>query len=266
MPSPFPGMDPWLEGSGVFPDLHSSLIFLIRESLNASMPEQYVATSSHLVWVDPEPRREPDVAAFSPVDRPSSGAEDLEGEFSAGGMLAVGSAPVAEPTEEPYLEIYSDRGVRLVTVVEVLSLSNKRPGDGGRVSYQQKQGEFRLAGVNLVEIDLLRVGPHMTAVPLPELRRMAGHFDYHVSVTVAGAPVRYFARPIQLEERLPTIRVPLDPGVPLVPLDLQPLLDRAYDTGRYRRLVCYAAPPDPPLTEPQQAWAEGVLRAKGLLL
>jgi hypothetical protein len=152
-----------------------------------------------------------------------------------------------------------------VTVVEVLSLSNKKPGDGGRTSYQQKQGEFRLAGVNLVEIDLLRAGPHTTAVPLAQLQQAAGRFDYHVSVTVAGSPTRFFARPIRLEERLPTIRVPLDPGVPLVPLDLQPLLDRAYDTGRYPRLVRYTVPPDPPLTPEQQAWAEGILRQKGLL-
>ncbi|MBA4065060.1 MAG: hypothetical protein C0501_15365 [Isosphaera sp.] len=265
MPSPFPGMDPWVEAPGVFPDLHSALIIYLREGLNAAMPDGYVATSSHLVWVDPELRREPDVAAFGPPARPASGAEPLEEEFSECGMVAVASAPVAEPHEEPYLEIFSDRGDRLVTVVEVLSLSNKRPGDGGRTSYQQKQGEFRLAGVNLVEIDLLRGGPHTTAVPLRELRHLAGRFDYHVGVTVAGSPTRYFARPIRLEERLPTIRVPLDPGVPLVPLDLQPLLDRAYDTGRYRRLVRYDRPCDPPLAPEQQAWAEGVLRGKGLL-
>ena len=60
-------------------------------------------------------------------------------------------------------------------------------------------------------------------------------------------------------------RVPLDPGVPLVPLDLQPLLDRAYDSGRYPRLVRYTQPCDPPLTTEQQAWAEGILREKGLL-
>ncbi len=265
MPSPFPGMDPWLEAAGVFPDLHSVLIIYMREALNAAMPDGYVATSSHLVWVDPELRREPDVAAFGPLDRPAAGAERLEGEFSACGMLAVASEPVAEPTEEPYLEIYSEQGDRLVTAVEVLSLSNKKPGDGGRTSYQQKQGEFRLAGVNLVEIDLLRAGPHTTAVPLAQLQHAAGRFDYHVSVTVAGSPTRYFARAIKLEERLPTIRVPLDPGVPLVPLDLQPLLDRAYDTGRYPRLVRYTAPCDPLLSPEQQAWAEGILREKGLI-
>ncbi len=265
MPSPFPGMDPWLEASGVFPDLHSTLITYMREALNAVMPDGYVATSSHLVWVDPELRREPDVAAFGPVGRPVAGAERLESEFSEGGMLAVASAPVAEPTEEPYLEIYSEQGDRLVTAIEVLSLSNKKPGDGGRTSYQQKQGEFQLAGVNLVEIDLLRAGPHTTAVPLRELRSAAGPFDYHVSVTVAGSPTRYFARAIKLEERLPTILVPLDPGVPLVPLDLQPLLDRAYDTGRYSRLVRYSGPCEPPLTAEQKEWAEGILRAKGLL-
>ena len=66
------------------------------------------------------------------------------------------------------------------------------------------------------------------------------------------------------EVRLPTILVPLDPGVPLVPLDLQPLLDRAYDSGRYARLARYERPCDPPLTAEQQAWATGILRDRGV--
>ena len=100
-------------------------------------------------------------------------------------------------------------------------------------------------------------GGRVSAETLTDVRALLRGF--------AGSPTRYFARPIKMEERLPTIRVPLDPGVPLVPLDLQPLLDRAYDTGRYPRLVRYTAPCDPPLTAEQQVWAESILRGKGLL-
>lgn len=264
MPSPFPGMDPWLELSGVFPDLHSSLIYLLREAINAQLPDGYAATTTQLVWIDPELKREPDVAAYGPEYRPDG---DIAGDpFAAEGMVAVAAEAVAEPWDEPYLEILSDEGDRLVTAIEILSLSNKRAGDNGRVSYQQKQNEFRLGNVNLVEIDLLRGGTHTTAIPLHRLRQVAPQFDYHVCVTVIGDPTRYEVKPFLLTDRLPTVVVPLDPGVKPVKVDLQPLLNRAYDTGLYPRFARYATKhPDPPLTPEQRAWADGLLRERGFL-
>jgi hypothetical protein len=103
-------------------------------------------------------------------------------------------------------------------------------------------------------------------VPEDRLREVAGAFDYHVSVTAAGLPRRYFVAPIQLTARLPAIPIPLDPGVTPVTVDLQAVFDRCYDEGGFARLAKYdRRPPDPPLTAEQQSWAEGVLRAKGLL-
>lgn len=264
MPSPFPGMDPWLEDF-IFPDLHDSLIFLIRESLNAILPDGYLAAAAQLVWVDDDQRREPDVSAFGPADPPAA-AGDVAGALSAVGMLAVAAEPfLAEPRTEPYLEIVSGANERLVTAVEILSPSNKMSNENGRGAYKQKQGELRLANVNLVEIDLLRGGAHTTAIPLWKLQRVAGRFDYHIAVTVPGEPERHFVRPIRLDERLPVIRIPLDPGVPPPELDLQPLLDRAYDSGRYAKRVRYARDPVPPLPPEQKAWADAILTAKGVL-
>jgi len=119
--------------------------------------------------------------------------------------------------------------------------------------------------VNLVEIDLLRRGPHVAAVPLTRLRRRLAAFDYHVSALLAGKSPTYHAAGFRLTDRLPTVSVPLDIGVPPVPVDLQPMLDTAYDRSRYSELFSYRDPPDPPLTPEQQAWAEGILREKGLL-
>ena len=82
---------------------------------------------------------------------------------------------------------------------------------------------------------------------------------------LAGIPLRYFAVPMRLTEPLPPVPVPLDPGVPPVSVALQPLFDRAYDTGRYADWVNYRRPPDPPLTAEQQAWADGILKEKGVL-
>ncbi len=263
MPSPFPGMDPWLEDA-IFPDLHDSLATYLRDALNAVLPDEYVANISQLVWIDDDHRREPDVSAFGPSAPPAAGT-DMAGALAAVGMLAVAAEPLREPWEQPYLEIVSAANERLVTAIEFLSPSNKMTGEKGRGAYQQKQGEFRLRNVNLVEIDLLRGGAHTTAIPLRKLQRVAGRFDYHIAMTVPGEPERHFVRPIRLDERLPVVRIPLDPGVPPPELDLQPLLDRAYDSGRYAKRVRYARDPVPPLTPEQRAWADVILKEKGIL-
>jgi hypothetical protein len=259
MPSPFPGMDPWLEGP-YFGDLHSSLITYVREALNSAMPPGYTARGTYLVWMDDELRREPDVGAYGPDLAPGGTAV-----AALPGLAALGTRRAPEPREQVYLEIRGNQGERLVTAVEILSRSNKRPGGAGRKAYEDKQEEFRLGGVNLVEIDLLRAGAHTTAVPLARLRRRAGAFDYHVCVTVAGTPDRLHAAAFHLADRLPAFGIPLDPGVAPVVVDLQPMLDRAYDTGRYAQVVNYRRDPDPPLTAEQKAWADAILKEKGLL-
>jgi Protein of unknown function (DUF4058) len=262
MPSPFPGMDPWLEDEDVFPDLHDSLIFLLKESINAALPAGYVATSKNRVWVDDELRREPDVALFGKGQGPNGNGGVA---VALAGLTVIGEQLGSEPLEEPYLEFLSAKGKRLVTVIEVISLTNKKAGEKGRKTYQDKQHEYMLSGVNLVEIDLLRGGPHVTATPLAELRKVLGEFDYHANVVVAGGRPSHQAMGIRLANRLPGFAIPLDHDVSPVTVDLQPLFDRGYDSGKYVALVNYRGPCDPPLTPEQQAWAEGVLRAKGLI-
>jgi hypothetical protein len=263
MPSPFPGMDPWLETPGVFPGVHSLLIAQILEALNPRLPPPYLATIDKLVWVDPELRTEPDVSAFSPDERAEG---DVAAEpFADAGMVAVLSERVLEPWERPYLEIHAGEGDRLVTAIEILSPSNKKAGESGRAAYQHKQEEFRLGGVNAVEIDLLRGGAHTTAVPLARLRQVSAAYDYHICTTVVGEPTRHHVRPFRMTDTLPPLVVPLDPGVAPVTLELGPLFDRVYDIGVYQRWARYATrQPDPPLTPEQQAWADAILRERGL--
>jgi hypothetical protein len=257
-------MDPWLERPGLFPDLHAALIGYLRESLNSVLPDGYAALGTSLVWTDENQRRIPDVGLFGPVER--SDDEDTTDLFSNLGMVAVLAEPLNEPWTEPYLEIRSNDDERIVTAIEVLSPSNKKAGDAGRAAYLQKQGELRRAGVHLVEIDLLRGGEHSTAIPLRQLERVGARRDYHVCVTVVADRDRYEVKTFQLADRLPNIAVPLDPGVQPVVLDLQPILDRAYDTGRYARFAKYeTVSPFPPLSAEHVAWAEGILKSKGVL-
>lgn len=261
MPSPFPGMDPWLEARGLFPSVHSDLITLIRQAINAVLPVQYIATTNRLVWVDPEQKREPEVSTFGPDARPPG---TISGElFADAGMVAVLAERPAEEWEQPYLEIVSDDGDRLVTALEILSMTNKIAGDTGRTAYQDKQVEFRLGNVNVVEIDLLRGGTHTTAAPLGQLRRVLPGFDYHLCTTVVGRPLRHFVKPFRMTDPLPPLVVPLDPGVTPVRIELQPLFDNLYDAGRFHQLAKYSTRrPDPPLTFEQQAWAAGILAGR----
>ncbi len=262
MPSPFPGMDPWLEGEEVFPNLHERLAVYLQDALNAALPPGYVATTKNRVWVDAEVRREPDVGVYGRDRLPPAGGLAVA-TLTRAGLLAAPAAPLADPVTEPFLEIRSHGGRRLVTAVEVLSRSNKKPGDGGRTAYLQKQYEYRAGGVNVVEIDLLRGGLPTTAFPAG--RRPAGACDYHVSVLVPGTEPYCFLAPVRLADRLPVVPVPLDPDVPPVDVNLQAVFDRCYDGGRYPELVRYDRDPDPPLAPEQKAWADAVLKEKGLL-
>src|SRR5204863_3767117 len=98
MPSPFPGMDPWLEDEEVFPDLHDSLIFLLKEAVNAVLPPGYVATSKNKVWVDDELRREPDVALFGKGEGPNGNGGTA---VALAGLTLIGEQLISEPIEEP---------------------------------------------------------------------------------------------------------------------------------------------------------------------
>ncbi len=255
MPSPFPGMDPWLEDPNVFPDLHDSLIIYLRDAINAALPEPYVASAATRIWIDDEDQREPDVFLTGP-DAPPPFVDPAQ-LYDGPGLMVI--APEALPVEEKFVEIRSTHGDRLVTSLEVLSPSNKAPGGKGREQYLDKQGRCRVAGVALVEIDLLREGRHTTAVDYDRLVRRAPNFCYHVCVSGRAVLDHYIVAAVGLADRLPRVPIPLDPGVPPIFVELQPLLDRAYDNSRYARKARYGEPPRLPLNQAETAWADDIL-------
>ncbi len=271
MSSPFPGMDPYLESPDWFPGLHGSLIILIKAMLQQSLPEYYYADSSQRVWLEYSHRRvEPDVEVLR------SGRKTLARKGSRGGVAVAGrrtTEPVVVsvemiehgPFHESFVEIRRRKGkeVRLVTSIEVLSLSNKTRGNPGRDKYLEKQREILDSEVHLVEIDLLRGGIHTSAVPRDLARARAGPFDYHVSIRRFDRPKDFFFYPIELPQRLPAIAVPLLPGDPAVMLDLQAVFDQAYEFGPYRKEVVYGEDPIIPALRPErQEWAKALVKPK----
>jgi hypothetical protein len=265
-------MDPYLERSRWFRGLRNSLVFCLQEALQPLLPAPYFALSGELIWIEGSERYvDPDVDVLRRV--PSGPREAVEGGEEGGVatlvaqtedepiVVTVPPSPDEERTE-PYLEIYARREGedRLVTSIEVLSLTNKTLGSEGRQKYLEKQQEILSGQIHLVEIDLLRGGAHSSAVPLWLAREKAGPFDYHVSVRRFDRPGEFLVYPIPLQRRLPSIRIPLLPGDPSIPISLQAVFQRAYDAGPYRRAVRYREDQiDPPLTPAQATWASQVL-------
>lgn len=267
MPSPFPGMDPFLEDPEVFPDLHDMFIVHITEDLMARLPEPYHARVGSRNWLEPVHRRiGPDVR----VHRGNGGSARLSARGNGG--TAVLTKPVVvtafhDEARETFVEVYSGQGKkrRLVTSLEVLSPTNKTPGEHGRNLYRQKQRELCNAKVNLVEIDLLRGGEHTTAVPLEHLTAQVGKSDYHVCCWRFERFNEYFVYPFYLSEPLPTVAIPLLPGDGDVALPLQPLFERVYDAGPFPRVVDYRGDvPPPPLSAAQSKWIKKQLAARSL--
>jgi Protein of unknown function (DUF4058) len=255
MPSPFPGMDPFLEHPEIFPDLHDRLVINSSEALQGQLPPPYFAYLNRRVWIEVSERTiGPDVNILRPRAAPPAAPRGPGGVALAPprtSQMVVVHVPHDE-IREPYVEIYVGprEQRRLVTTIEVLSPTNKTPGAHGRELYRRKQQEIMESRVHLVEIDLLRAGPHTTAVPEDRLRRVVGDFDYHVCVHRFDNLEDYFVYPVRLDEPLPAVDVPLLPGDGGVPLNLQAVFNRCYDTGPYARDIDYAeadlVPPLPP--------------------
>lgn len=265
MSSPFPGMDPYLEHPEVFPGLHDRLVAYLSEALQPLLPSPYYADMGRRAWIEVSERYiGPDVNLLR---RPNRGSGPNSGNGGVATTVQTATRPLVihvphDERREPFVEIYAGRGKnrRLVTSIEVLSPSNKKPGEEGRELYLRKQREVLKSKVNLVEIDLLRGGEHTTAVPYDRLAGKAGPFDYHVCVHQFDHFEDYFVYAIQIAEPLPTVSVPLLPGDGAVAVDLQTVFTRSYDTGPYAREIDYLQDrPVPPLGPKHARWAKQCL-------
>ena len=273
MPSPFPGMDPFLEHPALFPGLHDRLISYLSEVLQERLPEPYYADISDRVWVEVSQRPiGPDVKVLHP-DEVTAPVGNGEGGIAVAVRLETRTKPAVitvphDEQRETYLDILTnlDGKERLVTSIEVLSPANKTPGEQGRELYMRKQREIIEAKVNLVEIDLLRSGHHSTAVALDWARAKTGPFDYHVCLHLSDQWEDFLVYHFTLKDKLPEIPIPLLPGDTPIVVDLQAVFDRCYDAGPYRRRVpCRENAPVPPLRPEQAEWVTGVLKEKGIL-
>jgi len=201
MPSPFPGMDPFLESQWFWQDFHTSLLTYCRELVNASLPVHYVALIEERI---------------------------------------------SDEVPERWIEIKRLPDLALVTVIEILSPTNK--SGLGRGQYLQKRRELLDQPVHLVEIDLLLRGERLPmGGPLPP-------GDYYAFVSRAEKRESSDVYAWSIRRALPAIPIPLSPPDPDLSLDLAVVVARVYDQGRYHRLIHYADPLDLPLAAEDQNW------------
>jgi hypothetical protein len=260
MPSPFPGMDPWLEDPDVFPGFHARFITYIAEVLQPQLRARgYFIDANERVWIDESQRNiYPDVAVVA--------HRDPSGVQSTGSDLATADEPVRvhqleTEMRQTYLEIFDRHQRRLVTAIEVLSPVNKRAGKGRRL-YRKKQLELQSAGVNLVEIDLLRRGRHTLCVP-STLAEGVRPWAYLICLWRPNQS-DYELYPIPLRSLLPRIHVPLAANDTDAVLDLQTAFNRAYDAGPYPDRLDYLAPPAVELSDEDFEWTKTLLHKPGL--
>ncbi|HEX7594678.1 MAG TPA: DUF4058 family protein [Anaerolineae bacterium] len=255
MPSPFPGMDPYLDDPLRWPDVHQSLITYIRDALQSQIRPDYLARIGERVYmVSPARAIVPDVFLVQRRAREVIAPYTAHTQAPSTLPIVVTLPPVEQ--REPFIEIVHAAGEQIVTVIEVLSPANKAAGEG-RAQYRQKQQQILASRVNFVEIDLLASGQSIVAVPDEALFTLPAH-RYIVSVHRAVEQYRFEMYPLELPRVLPQVRVPLRDPDPDVSFDLQAVFTQCYDNGGYADLLDYRLPPRAPLSAEEAAWVNRV--------
>lgn len=226
MASPFPGMDPYLESQGLWHSFHHHFIHCLHQILLPGLVDRYKARLHQRNYVSEQ-------ALFTSVLR--------------------------EEQHEEYIEIRQRKEAKLVTLVELVSPSNKTT-DAGRQAYLVKRREGKGMGANLVEIDLVLQGQPM----LEYSRDALPDWDYAVTVTRAHQPERYEIYTATLQKRLPRFRLPLAGDDRDTVVDIQSVFSRSYDLGDFGSKVDYQRDPPTALSPEDRLWLDELLRGQKL--
>ncbi len=256
MASPFPGMDPYLEATGLWESFHTVLITGCMATLNRVLPDSYFAqveTRIELATFDqPESDRLPDLVVgrgdTESSNRPEAGGKRI-------GTLEPTTIPLAkQETEirESWIEILYLPDMEVITVIELLSPSNEL--GPGRGDYMKKRNALIDQPVNLVEIDRISSGKRMP------MARPSPPGDYFVIVARTDRRPDAEVYSWTLRQPLPTVPVPLRAPDADVSLDLAGTFATAYREGAYSRILRYGKPLPLrfPIAPEHRAWAETI--------
>jgi hypothetical protein len=271
-------MDPYLEAADIWPDFHEAFASEIRAELNLLLPQPYYAR----LEVRPEVgivddagvsrRIVPDVTVVrTSTDAIAASATATLSERRTTLSASVEVTVASEPLRHQFVEIRdARRGHKLITLLEIVSPSNKRPGPDRR-AYLRKQRDVLESDASLVEIDLLRLGERLlpNAALAAYLASLEPQPAYIVLINRAwqrlGTEMACQLFTVSLRDVLPCIPIPLREGEDEVKLDVQWVFRQAYDRGPYSRgAVNYGEEPEPPLEGDDAQWLQQRLRAHKL--
>lgn len=259
MLNPFPGIDPYVEASGRWPDFHVTFMGAWREAIAEQLPNDYdVRLEEQLSILDYEENREqkrsPDLTILQTQSKRTEAARTdgpvsvLEPELS--------KILVQEEIRQAYIEIIHEPEHRLVAVLELLSPTNKT-GDG-RSQYLAKRHQILLSEAHLVELDLLLGGR-----PLP-LDKPVRPSHFRSVISRAGRRPGCNVYGWSLDQGMPILPVPLSDPDPDIAVNLADVLATTYQRGRYHKTLKYHAPLDLPLSDDYHAWVkERITAARG---
>jgi hypothetical protein len=262
MPSPFPGMDPYLETSA-WGSLHVTMIGEIMRQLAPLLRPKYVTLAQECFYTAmPDPDEGLSIVATSPrtvypdvgvFHGDPSGAATATAPTAAAEPLQVATV-MPEKVPHASIEIRDRENRELITAIELLSPTNKR--GRGRKEYLRKRSKYLLSNAHLIEIDLLGAGirPPMHG-KLPPTR-------YFVFVGRAWKRPICDVYAIPLHSALPTIDVPLAGRNENVPLNLQAAFTNVYEQTNLDLAVDYDRRPDTALDQAEQKWVASVLAGR----
>jgi len=226
MPSPLPGMDPWLEDAAFWPAFQHQLVLALYQVLLPNLADRYRARVGTRHYILEQP-------LFTSVLR--------------------------EEHNEFYLEIRQRADGRVVTLLDIVSPVN-RTTEGGRRAYLAQRDAARTDGANLVELDLVLQGRPILDIPEEAGQRR----DQTVIVTRASQPEKHELYSTTLQKPLPRFKLPLGRADRDLIGDLGSLFARAYDQGNFAARIDYRLEPVTTLRDEDRAWLDRLLRAAKL--
>lgn len=252
--SPFPGMDPYLEESRYWRQVHTALIIDIQRYLAHQLQPHYfieIEQRTYLAVIPPEDTGIPDVVVIDAYHYPQGNVMVSTPQFVMRPVTAALPMPSPEQVTERYLQIRAVDSQEIITVIEILSPTNKTGGIG-REEYLAKRTKVLKTKTHLVEIDLLRSGH-----PMP---MSIGHqSDYRLVVSRSQnrpqADIYFFS----VRDPIPDLPIPLRPTETEPTLPLNQILHNLYDLARYDLSLNYRHLPNPPLKAADEAWANELI-------
>lgn len=228
MPSPFPGMNPYLENPELWSEVHHRLITAIADAIAPPIRPKYrVAIEKRTYLSEGEESALVGIPDVSVISQRSTISQTLSTTtIPASSESIMVKIPMPEEVREGYLEIREVATGHVVTVIEVLSPTNKRPGKG-RSAYEDKRREVLISPTHLIEIDLLRGGKPM------RIESETQPTDYRILVCRRNRRPLAQLYAFSVRQEIPKFLLPLhnEDTEPLV--DLQSLLVGVYERAGF---------------------------------